>query len=365
MFLKMIVLTTIKYLYHLTYIHLFMDSFFFLFSLLLYNTHTQMSWAEPSVVALVALGGLFVVTGLVVACRAALAEQAEGGAGPVPAASNSADPMWLEGSGLEVVLDLCRSDLHGSAAAERQQRAEQGVGHAALARRGGANGAWARRGADILGLTAELVRFGDREGVAALVGCARGCLPLAEQGRAGQAAAEMAFAELARGLIANPSAGWPALLALSQGLVGAGLAAEEAAASEAEAALATVGLRGAAIPAAERLRRNDVAEVAAQTNRSGRANATGPSQKFEWLVTKFALGVLNAGFKKGGLDAGGKGGVQLHMLEPLGDLLARGCRSRHAPVTSLSLRCLARLALGAATSPSRSCRGPPRTLGIY
>ena len=28
-------------------------------------------------------------------------------------------------------------------------------------------------------------------------------------------------------------------------------------------------------------------------------------------------------------------------------------------------RCLARLALGAATSPSRSCRGPPRTLGIY
>ena len=276
--------------------------------------------------------------------NAALAEQAEGGAGPVPAASNSADPMWLEGSGLEVVLDLCRSDLHGSAAAERQQRAEQGVGHAALARRGGANGAWARRGADILGLTAELVRFGDREGVAALVGCARGCLPLAEQGRAGQAAAEMAFAELARGLIANPSAGWPALLALSQGLVGAGLAAEEAAASEAEAALATVGLRGAAIPAAERLRRNDVAEVAAQTNRSGRANATGPSQKFEWLVTKFALGVLNAGFKKGGLDAGGKGGVQLHMLEPLGDLLARGCRSRHAPVTSLSLRCLARLA---------------------
>ena len=28
-----------------------------------------MSWAEPWVVALVALGGLFVVTGLVVACR--------------------------------------------------------------------------------------------------------------------------------------------------------------------------------------------------------------------------------------------------------------------------------------------------------
>jgi hypothetical protein len=28
-------------------------------------------------------------------------------------------------------------------------------------------------------------------------------------------------------------------------------------------------------------------------------------------------------------------------------------------------RCLARLALGAATSPSRRCRGPPRTLGIY
>ena len=28
-------------------------------------------------------------------------------------------------------------------------------------------------------------------------------------------------------------------------------------------------------------------------------------------------------------------------------------------------RCLARLALRAATSPSRSCRGPPRTLGIY
>jgi len=276
--------------------------------------------------------------------NAAIAEQAEGGAGSVPAALTSSDPMWLEGSGLEVVLDLCRSDLHGSAAAERQQRAEQGVGHAALARRGGAGGAWARRGADILGLTAELVRFGDHEGVAALVGCARGCLPLAEQGRAGQAAAEMAFAELARGLIANPSAGWPALLALSQGLVGAGLAAEEAAASEAEAALATVGLQGAAIPAVERLRRNDVAEVAAQTNRSGRANPIGPSQKFEWLVTKFALGVLHAGFRKGGLDAGGPGGVQLHMLEPLGELLARGCRSRHAPVTSLSLRCLARLA---------------------
>merc|ERR1712078_296523 len=56
------------------------------------------------------------------------------------------------------------------------------------------------------------------------------------------------------------------------------------------------------------------------------------------------LGILHAGFKKGGLDVGGGGGVELHMLEPLGDLLARGCRSRHAPVTSLSLRCLARLA---------------------
>ena len=276
--------------------------------------------------------------------NAALAEPAEGGAGSAPAASASSDPMWLEGSGLMVVLDLCRSDLHGSAAAERQQRAEQGVAHAALARRGGTGGAWARRGADILGLTAELVHFGDREGVAALVDCARGCLPLAEQGRAGQTAAEIAFAELARGLIANPSAGWPALLALSQGLLGAGLAAEEAAASEAVAALAAVGLRGAAIPAAERLRRDDVAEVAAQTNRSGRVNAAGPSQKFEWLVTKFALGILHAGFKKGGLDVGGGGGVELHMLEPLGDLLARGCRSRHAPVTSLSLRCLARLA---------------------
>merc|ERR1712078_701826 len=56
------------------------------------------------------------------------------------------------------------------------------------------------------------------------------------------------------------------------------------------------------------------------------------------------LGILHAGFKKGGLVVGGGGGVELHMLEPLSDLLARGCRSRHAPVTSLSLRCLARLA---------------------
>ena len=44
---------------------------------------------------------------------------------------------------------------------------------------------------------------------------------------------------------------------------------------------------------------------------------------------------------------------------------SRRAATESAHVRPEQSRCLARLALGAATSPSRRCRGPPRTLGIY
>ena len=44
---------------------------------------------------------------------------------------------------------------------------------------------------------------------------------------------------------------------------------------------------------------------------------------------------------------------------------SRRAATESAHVRPEQSRCLARLARGAATSPSRRCRGPPRTLGIY